>query len=534
VRRLALLLALLVTAPAGAATRGGSVTYVSAADVGSLDPTQILYPVDIAVQLAINRALYGFVPGSLEPRPDLAAGPPEVSADQRTVTVRLRPGIRYAPPVNRAVVAGDVKYAIERSFSMVPQEYATAYFDLIEGAPHAPVPRPRRISGIETPDDLTLVFHLRRPFAAGFVAELALPTTVPVPTEVGRRYDPQGSYAPRHVAFTGPYVVASYKRGVRTVLERNPNWDPATDYRPAYLDRIELAVARVSLARWARRTVAGRGLLCCDETRRFPGVRPTATTSGLGTRFVALNVKARPFGRPLVRRAVIAALDRRRMARLSRAPLAQHLLPPGIPGHAETRTAGFDFLAHPGGSLALARRYLRRAHYHPHRHRPVVVAGARRTASAAIARSVARTLRRLRFRVRLRLISLDHLYAGYCGDAEQAAICPNMGWFAAAVDADTVLRPMFGSLHRPPFLGPANFSHFSPPRLRRALEAAAATPAGPGRSAAWARVNRTIAAAAVAAPYAWDREAVYASPDVEGQLNPFVGLWDLSFTARRS
>jgi peptide/nickel transport system substrate-binding protein len=525
--------ALVLVAPAGAATRGGAVTYLSAFDVSSLDPAQIYSPFDVAVQSAVNRALYGFVPGSLAPQPDLAAGPPEVSADQRTVTVRLKPGIRYAPPVDRAVVAGDVKYAIERSFSTVPQEYATAYFSLVEGAPHAPVSRPPSISGIETPDDLTLVFHLRRPFAAGFVAELALPTTVPVPTEVGRRYDPRETYAPRHVAFTGPYVVAAEEPGGRTVLERNPNWDPATDYRPAYLDRIELAVAHGDLARAARRTAGGHGLLCCDATARYPGVRPAATAPGLGTRFVALNTKARPFGRPLVRRAVVAALDRRRFARLMHAPLAQHLLPPGIPGHDETRTAGLAFLAHPGGIVALARRYLRRAHYRPHRHRPLLVAGGDSPVSAAIARSVARSLRRLRFRVRLRVVSFDAVYTEYCGEGKLAAVCPSMGWFADAVDADTVLRPMFGSVSRPPFLGPSNFSHFSPPRLRRALEAAAATPSGPARDAAWARVNRRIAAAAVAAPYAWDRPASYASRDVAGQLNPYTQHWDLSFTSRR-
>ena len=50
------------------------------------------------------------------PIPTSPSAPPEISPDLKTVTVRLRPGIRYSPPVNREVRAEDVEYAIERAF----------------------------------------------------------------------------------------------------------------------------------------------------------------------------------------------------------------------------------------------------------------------------------------------------------------------------------------------------------------------------------------------------------------------------------
>jgi ABC-type transport system substrate-binding protein len=37
--------------------------------------------------------------------PDLAAGPPQVSPDAMTITVKLRRGVRFSPPVNREVTS---------------------------------------------------------------------------------------------------------------------------------------------------------------------------------------------------------------------------------------------------------------------------------------------------------------------------------------------------------------------------------------------------------------------------------------------
>ena len=48
--------------------------------------------------------------------PDLAESMPEVSSDGCTVTLKIKQGIKFSPPVNREVEAKDVKYAIERGF----------------------------------------------------------------------------------------------------------------------------------------------------------------------------------------------------------------------------------------------------------------------------------------------------------------------------------------------------------------------------------------------------------------------------------
>ena len=85
--------------------------------------------------------------------PDLAEGDPEIAADGRTVTVKLKPGIMFSPPVSRAVTSADVKYAIERAFTAAVQNgYVQTYFGDVVGAPDEPGPY-KPVRGIETPDD---------------------------------------------------------------------------------------------------------------------------------------------------------------------------------------------------------------------------------------------------------------------------------------------------------------------------------------------------------------------------------------------
>ena len=83
---------------------GGDLTMLASSDVDYLDPAHTYYTFGEEVTLATNRPLYSFRPDdALHPVPDLAAADPVVSADKKTVTVSLKPGIRYAPPLNRAL-----------------------------------------------------------------------------------------------------------------------------------------------------------------------------------------------------------------------------------------------------------------------------------------------------------------------------------------------------------------------------------------------------------------------------------------------
>src|SRR3954453_5487208 len=172
-----------------AAKRGGTLTVLWSGDVDSIDPGQTYYSGGYLVANVTQRTPMAYEPGRASARPDLAVAAPTVSADGRTVTVRLRSGVHFSPPVKREVVAADIKYAIERGFfKTVNNPYAPAYFGDIVGA--APGARPgARISGITTPDAHTVVFKLRRPTGGTLAAALVLPLAAPVPRDYALSLD---------------------------------------------------------------------------------------------------------------------------------------------------------------------------------------------------------------------------------------------------------------------------------------------------------------------------------------------------------
>ena len=78
--------------------KGGVLTYLAAGDVDYLDPGQEYYTFGAVVTYATNRKLYSFKPNdSLHAVPDLATVAPEISPDNKTITVHIRKGAKYAP-----------------------------------------------------------------------------------------------------------------------------------------------------------------------------------------------------------------------------------------------------------------------------------------------------------------------------------------------------------------------------------------------------------------------------------------------------
>ena len=78
---------------------------------------------------------------------------------------------------------------------------------------------------------------------------------------------------------TGPYMIENddsgnltgYTPGKEILLERNPNWDPSTDYRPAYLDEIDIKEGFTDTASASRKILSGEGLINGDV---IPDPRP--------------------------------------------------------------------------------------------------------------------------------------------------------------------------------------------------------------------------------------------------------------------
>ena len=94
-----------------------------------------------------------------------------------------------------------------------------------------------------------------------------------MPQEYAAKFDAHNPslYGQNQVA-TGPYMIATtpsgkavgYEAGRRIHLIRNPNWDTATDYKPAYLDEIEMPQGNDDTTVASRRVVEGDSMLTGD------------------------------------------------------------------------------------------------------------------------------------------------------------------------------------------------------------------------------------------------------------------------------
>jgi len=138
--------------------------------------------------------------------PDLADSNPDVSADGLTYTFHLKSGIKFGPPLDRDVTSKDVEYAFERinTKSLVAQ-YGFYYDGVIKGMDGA-AKKPAPISGIETPDDSTIIFNLEKP-TGDLLYRLAMPATAAIPAEVAGCFDKAGDYG-RYLISSGPYMIA--------------------------------------------------------------------------------------------------------------------------------------------------------------------------------------------------------------------------------------------------------------------------------------------------------------------------------------
>jgi peptide/nickel transport system substrate-binding protein len=552
--------------------KGGTLTYLAASDVDYLDSGQTYYTFGYMVLYATNRTLYSFKPSdSIHPVPDIAEGEPAISADNKTITVHIKNGVKYAPPVNREVTTKDIKYAFERAFAKnVPSGYAGTYFSSIVGTPDkANSGDIKPISGIETPDDQTIVFKLKDANAPMVSQALVMPITVPVPEEYASKFDKSTpSKFDQYQSFTGPYMVKNDATtgkvtgrvpGKSIEIVRNPNWDPKTDYRPAYLDSIKIEEGNDDLATASRRALNGTHTVCCDAGSPPAPVLKQAlqrqqdqiefVPSG-GTRYIAFDTKVKPFDNINVRKAIIAASNRDAL-RLTRGgkvlgDIATGWIPPGIPGFEESgglkQNLDLDYLAHPEGDAAVAKKYMLAAKEEDPRlpidangkwtgGEKVLTIATNADPGKKTAEVFQGQMEQLGFNLNFRIVPQDTLYTRFCGVPKQkVAICPNVGWFKDFSDPQAMLAATFNGnniLQQ----GNVNWPQLDVPAINDAMKAASVTPVGPDRNQAWAKINHMIAEQAPALPYIWDKSASVGSKDVVQVINTYNTTHDLSYTS---
>jgi peptide/nickel transport system substrate-binding protein len=535
------------------AKRGGTITVLSAGDVDHIDPGAAYYSFSYEIGYATQRPLLAYKPDSIKAIPDLAAAMPKLSDGGRTVTVRIRRGVRFSPPVNREVTSADVKYAIERGFATsVANGYAGAYFGVVVGAPASGTAGVPNIRGIETPDRYTIVFRLKEPSGV-FVDALGQLLTAPVPPEYARKFDDQtvSSYGMHQVA-TGPYMIRNnaagsingvgYKPGQLIELVRNPNWDAKTSWRPAYANRILFKEGFQDATVQTRTILSGaadvngdtppppaelKAILANASQKEQLHFTPTG-----GSRYIALNTRKPPFDKPAVRQAVAYVLDRNAM-RLTRGGkvdgrIATHFIDPGFGADGFTQAGGFSFNPFPspgfGGDVAKAKELMKQAGYPSGMYSgPAITMVADSTPPGSnTAQVVAADLAKIGLKVKTISVTHSAMYTRFCNvPANEPAVCPNVGWIPDFHDPQTVLDVTFNG-HRIVPVNNSNWPLLNDPKLNAEMDRAARLLDPKARAEAWGKIDQQVTKTAAAVPWLWESWPTLFSK----RVTPATELWN--------
>jgi ABC-type transport system substrate-binding protein len=251
----------------------------------SFDPAQItdLYSRTVVAGIFEAPLEYEFLAKPARMRPNTAAAMPEVSADFKTFTFRIKPGIYFADDPafkgqKRELTAQDYVYSIKRHYDPRWKSgnlYLLENFKIIGLSElrkelidaKKPFDYDREVDGLKVLDRYTFQIktavpnpRLLQQFTdASFMGALA--------REVVEFY---GDKIGEHPVGTGPFRITQWRRSSRIVLERNANYrEVLYDERPAgadarlqsiassfkgkrlpLLDRVEISIIEENQPRW--------------------------------------------------------------------------------------------------------------------------------------------------------------------------------------------------------------------------------------------------------------------------------------------
>ncbi|MEA2280259.1 MAG: peptide/nickel transport system substrate-binding protein, partial [Solirubrobacteraceae bacterium] len=457
------------------------------------------------------------------------------------------------------VTSKDVKYGLERGFlKTVNGPYVGIYMADVIGLKAYQDGKAKDISGLQTPDDHTLVIKLARPRAAIVAGMLSLPASAPVPQSYAAPFDKQqpSTYGQHQVA-TGPYMVKNdasgkltgYKPASEIQLVRNPNWDASTDYKPAYLNSITIKEG-VDPDVGARQIVAGSHMLSGDFQLTPASLQRVARTARnllvltppTGRyRFIALNTRDKPFDNVNVRRAIVAAFDRTALRQAFGGPLVgdipTHYIPPGQPGFAQAGGAkgpGFDFMSHPSGDMTLAMQYMKKAGYPSGKYtggKTFTAVSDNATQQLNVTQVAAQQFAKLGFKVSIKGVTRDSMYTKFCDNpSAEPEICPSVGWLKDFADPETLLGPVFNGKNILT-TGNSNWSLLNDPKANAQMDKGEVINSPTKRAQAWGQVDKTITSLAPGIPWLWDKQPILHSKDVNGVVNVANASWDLTSTS---
>src|SRR6266480_2426926 len=262
--------------------RAAILACVLIAETG-FDPVQIndLYSTILLAHIFDSPFGYDYLARPAKVKPKTAAGLPEVSADGKLWTVRIRPGIYFADDPafggkKRELTAQDYVYSIKRHWD--PKNKSPNLYQLDKRVIGMDAVRKhalaggkfdydREVEGLRAIDRYTFRFALTEPTPLLLYYLTSCTLACAVAREVIEAYPDRTM---EHPVGTNAYRLTQWRRSSRIVLERNPNYredyydaePPADDpqsqaiaarlrgKRLPMIDRVEVYVVEEAQPRW--------------------------------------------------------------------------------------------------------------------------------------------------------------------------------------------------------------------------------------------------------------------------------------------
>jgi len=290
------------------AASGDQATLLVGSDldnIKTMDPGRTIEVTGMMIEKVTYDTLVTFQGEDLRtPRPRLATAW-KVSADGRSTTLTLRPGIKFIS--GNPMTSADVKWSFDRILTL--QANTSFLFDGVEA--------------VMAPDPLTVVIQTKAP----------LPSLVPILSHPGlgildsklvmqnggdagpnaKTADHAEPYLNAHSAGTGPFVLTSYVPGQQLILDRNPQyWGGASKLQRIVVKHVPDPVTQaLQVVRGDLDVATTIGQDQVAPLRRAPNV--TVKTSPAATTFYILMNNTPeiggPFSNPKIQQAVRYALD---------------------------------------------------------------------------------------------------------------------------------------------------------------------------------------------------------------------------------
>ncbi len=540
----------------------------------AFDPTGEYLASAITMYQALTRTLINYQhvagPAGNKLYPDLAQAMPTISSDGLTYTFKLKPNIKFGPPVNRAITSKDIEYAFERiNTAPLVAQYGQYYFGTIKGMDgKAPAPKP--ISGIETPDDSTIIFNLTKP-VGDFLYRVSMPATAPIPQEVAKCFTKAGDYG-RYVISSGPYMlkgsekldtsscdamrpISGFDPTKKMTLVRNPNYDQATDnLRTNNVDGIQITIDTNINDIFNK---VQSGALDGSFTNQPPKpilqqylTQPAKKNlihfdSGDRTWYITMNWTTPPFDDIHVRKAANLIMDKAAMLQAWGGPsfgqIATHIMPPIVLN--DQLTQSYDPYATPGfhGDLAKAQAEMKQSKYDTNKDglcdaaacKNLVMVNRNVTPWVDLEPVVVSSLGKIGIQVKPRELATSAAYTTIQTVKNMIPIGLNTGWGKDYADPYTFAAPLFAGTS---IIANGNVNNalvgLTP---SKAAEVGAKMPSGatipnvdsnidacekiqatdPARTTCWANFDKTVMETAVPwVPYLWANNASINNPSL--------------------